>query len=167
MTERQPQRGTRSEALATVVRRVGRLRARALRSLVDEESGSAVVEFIMLGVILLVPLVYLILTAGQIQAASYAAVGAADHAAHAFATARDESTGAAKAQDAAARAGQNMGFSAEAVTMGYSCTPGCMQRDGTVTVEVSIDIQLPLLPPGVDAGVGAVGADATRIFGGL
>ncbi|GHD08802.1 hypothetical protein GCM10008096_20850 [Zhihengliuella salsuginis] len=138
-----------------------------MRALASDESGSAVVEFIMLGVVLLVPLVYLILTAGQIQAASYAAVGAADHAAHAFANARDESSGAARAHDAATRAGENMGFSAESVTIDYSCTPGCMQRDGTVTVAVSIDIELPLMPPGVDAGVGAVDADATRIFGGL
>lgn len=152
---------------ATLTGRLKSLGARAGRSLACDDSGSAVIEFIMLGVVLLVPLVYLILAAGQIQAASYAAVGAADHAAHAFANAPDEASGAARAQDAATRASQNMGISAGATAFEYSCAPGCMQHDATVTVVVTISIELPLLPPGVDAAVGSVNADATRIFGGL
>ena len=49
------------------------------------EDGSAAVEFVFLGVLLLIPLVYLILTAGQVQGAAYAMVGAAEHAAKVYA----------------------------------------------------------------------------------
>ena len=48
------------------------------------ERGSAVVEFTFLAVLLLVPLVYFIITAGQVQGASFAVAGAADQAAKVF-----------------------------------------------------------------------------------
>ena len=38
-----------------------------------DDRGSAVVEFVTLGVLLLVPLVYLVLAMGRVQAATYAA----------------------------------------------------------------------------------------------
>ncbi|RZU61719.1 hypothetical protein [Zhihengliuella halotolerans] len=167
MTESRSIRPVGQTRPVSVVARLKSLGNRVRRAVASEESGSAVIEFVMLGVVLLVPLVYLILAAGQIQAASYAAVGAADHAAHAFANAPDESSGAARARDAATRASQNMGISPGATEFEYSCAPGCMQHDGTVTVVVTVSIELPLMPPGVDAAVGSVNADSTRLFGGL
>lgn len=136
-------------------------------SKLKDDAGSAVVEFIMLGVLLLVPLVYLILTAGQIQGASYAAVGAADHAAHAFAQATTEEEGAAWARDAADRAASNMGISSDAVDLTYVCSPQCMERDAVVTVSITVALDLPLMPPGVNVSIGSVDAEATRLFGGI
>ncbi|GAB3753755.1 hypothetical protein GCM10027591_02460 [Zhihengliuella somnathii] len=138
-----------------------------IRSRLNDDAGSAVVEFIMLGVLLLVPLVYVILTAGQIQGASYAAVGAADHAAHAFVQAATEEEGAAWARDAADRAASNMGISSDAVDLTYACSPQCMERDAVVTVSITVAFDLPLLPPGVNVSVGSVDAESTRLFGGI
>ncbi|WP_375134948.1 TadE/TadG family type IV pilus assembly protein, partial [Arthrobacter sp. HMWF013] len=45
------------------------------------EQGSAVVEFTFLALLLMVPLVYFIITIGQLQGGSFAVVGAADQAA--------------------------------------------------------------------------------------
>ena len=45
-------------------------------------------EFIFASTVLLIPMVYLILAAGQLQGGSYAVVGAADHAAKVFAIAQ-------------------------------------------------------------------------------
>ncbi|MBG6083685.1 hypothetical protein [Zhihengliuella flava] len=132
-----------------------------------DDAGSAMVEFTMLGVLLLVPLVYLILTASQIQAASYAAVGAADHAAHAFVQAASEEEAQEWAHDAAQRAAENMGVSGQRVDFSYTCHPTCMDRDAVVTVTITVDLDLPLTPPGVDMRVGTIDAQATRIFGGI
>ncbi|MET1035182.1 MAG: hypothetical protein ABWX68_08115 [Arthrobacter sp.] len=127
----------------------------------ERERGSAVVEFVFLGVVLLIPVVYLIITASQMQAASYAAVGAADHAAKVFATARTEGSGAAGARDAVDRAVGNMGLGAGSATMEYRCSGPCLDPGTTVTVRVSIAVGLPLLPPGMEAGVGTASSEAT------
>ena len=50
------------------------------------EEGSAVVEFVALAVLLLIPIIYLILTVGRLQAASYAVSTAAREAARAYVT---------------------------------------------------------------------------------
>ena len=55
--------------------------ARQRRGRLAAEDGSASVEFLALSVILLVPLVYLMVFASQIQAAAFGAVAAADQAA--------------------------------------------------------------------------------------
>ncbi|MEE1622172.1 hypothetical protein ACQ7DA_13460 [Zafaria sp. J156] len=134
----------------------------AARRLRDGEQGSAVIEFVFLGVVLLVPLAYLIITASQVQAASYAAVGAADHAAKVFVGAPDEATARARAQDAAARGASAMGLPASSATLSYSCSGPCLEPGTTVTVEVEVAIELPLLPPGVNAGIGSASATATH-----
>ena len=53
------------------------------------EGGSAVVEFVFLAVLLVVPLLYLVMTVSRVQAGSYAASTAAREAGRAFVTARD------------------------------------------------------------------------------
>lgn len=126
------------------------------------ERGSAVVEFVFLGVILLVPLVYLIITASQLQAASYAAVGAADHAAKVFVAAGSESEGAAMANDAVARAVANMGLDAGAGTLRYTCSGPCLDPGTTVTASVTVKVSLPFLPHGLDASVGSASSTATH-----
>ncbi|WP_309082041.1 hypothetical protein [Zhihengliuella sp.] len=133
----------------------------------SDEAGSAIVEFTMLGVLLLVPLVYVVLAAGQLQAASYAAVAAADHGAQVFAMAPGESAGAARANDAVQRAVANMDLGTDGAEMTYRCHDGCMSRDGSVTVTVRVPVPLPLLPPGVQTSVGSVSAESTRVFGTL
>ncbi|MFB0833299.1 hypothetical protein ACX8Z9_00075 [Arthrobacter halodurans] len=125
------------------------------------ERGSAVVEFVFLGVVLLIPVVYLIITASQLQAASYAAVGAADHAAKVFVAARSEGAGSASARDAVERAVGNMGLGAGSATMEYRCSGPCLDPGTTVTVRVSVAIGLPLMPPGMGEGIGTASSEST------
>ena len=61
-------------------------------------------EFTFLGLLLMVPVVYFIITVGQIQGGSFAVVGAADQAAKIFVTQPDESSGRAAAEQAAVMA---------------------------------------------------------------
>lgn len=125
------------------------------------ERGSSMVEFIFLGVLLLVPVTYLIISASQLQAASFAAVGAADHAARTFATADTEAEGAARAKNAVDVALGNLAVDAHAATMAYRCSPSCLEPGSTVSVDVSIRVGLPFLPPGVDLEFGSSSSSAT------
>ena len=64
------------------------------------EQGSAVVEFTFLSLLLMVPLVYFIITMGQLQGGSFAVVGAADQAAKVFVAQPDAAGGRAAAEQA-------------------------------------------------------------------
>ena len=52
----------------------------------DAQSGNAIVEFVYLAVLLLVPLVYVLITVFRVQAASYAVSSAAREAGRVYAT---------------------------------------------------------------------------------
>jgi|SRR6185312_325723 len=127
----------------------------------DPDEGSSIVEFIFLGVLLLVPVTYLIISASQLQAASFAAVGAADHAARAFASADEAAEGAARARQAVDVAVANLDVDANAASMDYRCTPACLEPGSIVSVEVSIRVPLPFLPSGVDLDFGRASSSAT------
>ncbi|MCC3276864.1 hypothetical protein LJ753_13405 [Arthrobacter sp. zg-Y20] len=118
----------------------------------DTEAGSAVVEFIFLGLLLMVPVVYLVMAAGQVQAASFAAVGAADAAAKVYASAPGTSAAEQRAGDAAELALGDFGLPAEAMRIQISCPAQCLQPGSTVTVRVQVDVPMPGLPwPGASA----------------
>ena len=119
----------------------------------EAERGSAALEFLTMGVLLLVPLVYLVLTLSALQGASFAAEGAARQAARMVVLA--DTDGAARASaDAAVREGLadwNIHPAAAAVTV--TCAPiatDCVTPRGTVTVSVSLAVALPFLPPALD-----------------
>ncbi|MCA1943576.1 MAG: pilus assembly protein, partial [Yonghaparkia sp.] len=61
------------------------------------DRGSASLEFLVAGLLMLVPLVYLILTLGTIQSAALATEGAARQAARVFVQAPSTAVGAAAA----------------------------------------------------------------------
>lgn len=109
-----------------------------------EEGGSAVVEFIFLGLVLLVPVVYFIVTAGQVQGAAYAAVGAAESAARVYAAADDQAAAGEQARAAASLAFTDFGFEPEGMQLDISCSAGCLTPGSTVTALVRFDVPLPL-----------------------
>lgn len=110
------------------------------------------VEFVTLGVLLLVPVIYLVLALGRIQAAAYAADGAARDAARAFAAADDERDGRRRVQAAVRLRLLDQGFDAEpsrVTTIECRQTP-CLSPEGRVVVQVSLDVVLPGIPGFVD-----------------
>lgn len=145
--------------------RRGRVGPRACgwqRARLEAQAGSSIIEFIFLVVLLLVPLVYLVVGAAQVQAASYAAVGAADHAAKVFVTAQSEGQGRARAADAVQRAAANMEIGPGRTNFSYSCQGACLSPGSTVTIRVSVETILPLLPEGWSWRTGSVGSNATQ-----
>lgn len=133
----------------------------------NPEQGSAVVEFIFLAVLLMIPLVYLILTVGQIQGGAYAVVGAADQAAKVFVMQRDLPAAQLAAEQAVRLAVEDMGFEASAAQLTISCSAGCLTPGTTVSAHVQLRVELPVVGavPGVNANAATVDSIATQKVG--
>lgn len=132
------------------------------------EQGSAVVEFTFLALLLLVPVVYFIITVGQIQGGAFAVVGAADQAAKVYVAQPDAASAHAAAEQAVAVALADFGHGPEQATLTTSCDPADCQAPGTaVTTTVNLTIPLPFIPFGDSFRLSAteVEASATQLVG--
>jgi len=113
------------------------------------EDGSAPLEFITAGLLLMVPLVYLIVAMSVLQGAAFAAEGAARQAARVFVQAPSTEEAEQASSRAALFALNDFGIEEDAATLDYSCVPdprNCLTRSGTVTITVRVLIELPLVP---------------------
>jgi Flp pilus assembly protein TadG len=100
---------------------------RRLRDVVDDDdSGSAIIEFIFVAVIIMVPLVYFIVGIADVQRSSLAVGQAAREAGRAFATSSSTADGLMRAEVAARLALQDQGISDDPsityVQVGGGCT---------------------------------------------
>lgn len=113
-----------------------------------DEEGSASLEFLVVGLVLLVPLVYLVVALSAVQSAAFAAEGAARQAARVFVQSADAGSGAAAAERALQFAMADHGVLGDAdLAMSCSASP-CLTRREFVTVSVRVDVPLPLVPFG-------------------
>lgn len=113
------------------------------------EDGSAALEFIAVGVILLVPLVYLVIALGAIQEQTLGAEAAARHIARVISRAPDAVTAAERSDAVLAGIVDEYGLDADAVEMTLVCTPAvaaCPSAGATIIVTVATRVQLPLVP---------------------
>jgi hypothetical protein len=120
------------------------------------DDGSASLEFITAGLVLLLPLVYLVLTMSAIQAGAFAVEGAARQAARVYVQAETIYAANAAAARAVEFALADYGLSTDQVTVTVSCRPNpanCLQRRGFVTVRVTTTVPLPLVPSVLDLDV--------------
>ncbi|WP_375163487.1 TadE family protein [Microbacterium sp.] len=117
---------------------------------VTNDDGSAALEFITVGVILLVPLVYLVIALGVIQEQTLGAEAAARHTARVISQAPDVDTAASRSDAVLAGVIDEYGLDAEAVRVGMTCTPAgveCPSAGATVIVTVATRVSLPFVPP--------------------
>lgn len=137
-----------SNPTTTAAGRVRALLAWARHRLGDTERGSALVEFLGVSLVLLVPLVYLILTMARIQAASFAAEGAAREAGRLIAQADTIEEGVAAAELGVELAFADQGLEVDgASALEIACSvPDCLAAGEYVSVQVSTDVSLPLAP---------------------
>ncbi|MEC5198049.1 Flp pilus assembly protein TadG [Arthrobacter sp. PL16] len=126
-----------------------------------DERGSAVVEFVFLGVLLLVPVVYLVLTIGQLQGGSFAVVGAVDQAAKVYVDAPTPQEADARAREAVRIALGDFGFAEEQAAMDIVCSAQCLEPGSSVTIVVRLDVPFPLVPSIAGSHPSAVTVDAT------
>ena len=113
------------------------------------DEGSAALEFVTAGFLLLIPLVYLVLAMSAIQGGALSVEGASRQAARVFVQAGDAGSAQARAQTAVDFALDDFGLAATASTVEISCRPNpaaCLTRRGFVTVTVTASVPLPLVP---------------------
>ncbi len=114
------------------------------------DDGSAIVEFTILAVLLLLPLVYVILTVFKVQAASYGMAQAAREAGRAYVTSEDEVDPWTSAYAAAsiAMADHDQAFTLQPSDVwvgGCTATP-CLAPGAAIRFEVTYSVSLPFVP---------------------
>lgn len=110
------------------------------------DAGNALVEFLGVALVLLVPLVYLVLVLGRMQAGAFAVDGAAREAVRAvLAAPRTHADPEDAAQAAVAIALADQGFvQDDALTL--ACDPACGRPGAQVAARVELAVDLPLVP---------------------
>lgn len=132
---------------------------------VRDDRGTAIVELVWLGVLLLVPLVWIVLSLFEVQRSAFAATAAARSAGRAFALAPTDAAGEVAARKAAQQALADQGIEGVGITVRVTCTPYPDQcHDGTsvITVRVETSVELPLVPELLGGARPAVAVDATH-----
>jgi len=114
-----------------------------------DERGSALVEFIWLGLLLLIPLVYVLLSVFAAQSAAFGADAASRAAGRAFMLSASQGKAFAAAEGAARVALADQGIHADRMDLSVFCSPDpdrCLSSGSTVTVVVTVQQPLPLVP---------------------
>lgn len=108
------------------------------------DEGNAIVEFLGVALLLLVPVVYLALTLGRLQAATFAVDGAAREGVRGVVTAPDTVTAEQRMLTAVGLALADQGVEADpAASTTVTCDGTCLDPGATVTVQVAVDVPLP------------------------
>lgn len=127
-----------------------RLRAR----LRDDDSGNAIIEFVYLAILLMVPLVYVLLTVFRVQGAAYAVSSAAREAGRVYATSESPDDAFERAYAAASIVMADSGLEFSRSQLQIACE-GCLEPGSTVPVVIEFDVALPLLPRFLDGSAPA------------
>lgn len=129
-----------------------------------DERGSGLVEFVWMGVILLVPLVWIVISVFTVQRGSFATSGAARAAGRAYVLAPTDAIGTARAKAAVRQVFRDQGIGGQAFTLHVSCTPyaNCHSGTSVVTVRIITRVELPLLPSILGGGAPTFKVDASH-----
>lgn len=133
---------------------------------VDDE-GSAALEFILVALVLLVPIVYLIVALGAIQGQALGVETGARQLARTIAESPDAATADARAARVRDAIVAEYGLDPAAVDVDVSCSGAaaeCPDAGAVLTVTVTTSVPLPLVPPvlGLDQ-VARVPVQATSV----
>lgn len=132
-----------------------------LRRRLAEETGSALVEFVFIALVVFVPLVYIVAGFSAVQRGVFASTAAAREAGRAMATAPDPVAGHERALRAAQLAVEDQSIEATDLRLAYAPAGADCAAAGayepTLTpgeefsVCVTVTVRIPLLPEFVDA----------------
>lgn len=116
----------------------------------DPERGSASLEFILVGILLLVPLVYLVVALGVIQGQALGAEAGARHVARAVSTAAGADEARGRAERIVDAVITEYGMDEASVDVSLTCSPSggiCPEPGATLVVTLRTRVALPLVPP--------------------
>ncbi len=129
------------------------------------EHGSAIVELVWLGILLLVPLLWIVLSVSQVQQGAFGVTAAARSAGRAYALAPDDASGRQAAEEVARRALADQGLEDAPMKVTVTCTPyphDCHNGTSLITVRIETSVVLPLLPDALGGGQPRFALDATH-----
>lgn len=139
-----------------------------MRGLADHregESGSAMVEAVWLGILLLVPLLWIVMSVLEVQRGAFGVSAAARSAGRAYALAPTDAEGERRARTAAGQAMADQGLPDVPLVVEITCdSPGssCHSGGAVITVRVDTRVDLPLLPDVLGGGSPGFALDATH-----
>jgi hypothetical protein len=129
------------------------------------EHGTAIVELVWLGILLLVPLLWIVLSVSEVQQGAFGVTAAARSAGRAYALAPDDQSGQRAAEEVAQRALADHGLEDAPLRVTVTCTPyphDCHNGTSVITVRISSSVELPLLPDALGGGAPRFALDATH-----
>ncbi len=122
------------------------------------DAGSALVELVVVGLVMLLPLLHLVVVVSRVQAGAFAVDAAARAAARAAASAPDPASGAVRAHASVLLALRDQGFDVDpreaAAAVRMDCESDPCGAPGTL-IEVVVDYAVPL--PGLAGLSGLLG----------
>jgi Flp pilus assembly protein TadG len=120
-----------------------------------DDGGNAIVEFVYLAILLMIPLAYLLLTVFRVQGASYAVSSATREAGRVFVTS-GSSEADARATTAASIVMSDSGLKLNADQLSIRCSAHpCLTPGANVEVAIGYDVALPFLPRFLEGAVPA------------
>lgn len=118
-----------------------------MRSRSRNDRGSASIEFIVVGVAIILPLIYIAITVLTLNAAQFASNQAARESARAFVTSTSNSAGNQRASFAANQAFADYGLTESEPEILITCDHvSCLTPGGRVSVEITTQVPLPFVP---------------------
>ena len=130
-----------------------------------DERGSALVELSWLGILLLVPLRWIVVSVVDVQRGAFGVSGAARAAGRAYALAPTDAEGRQRANAAARQALEDQGVHGAPVSVTITCSPyphDCHSGTSVITVRVASRVDLPLLPSFLGGHAPSFALDATH-----
>jgi hypothetical protein len=130
-----------------------------------DEGGSALIELVWLGILLMVPLIWIVLSVFEVQRGAFAVSAAARAAGRAYALAPDDATGAARARAVAEQTLTDQGSPGMPVTVTVSCRPepaNCHTGTSVITLSIDSHVALPLMPQVLGGGAPRFDLDASH-----
>ncbi len=131
-----------------------------------DEKGSALVEITWLGLLLIIPLVYAVMTLITLQRSGFGATEAVRSAGRAYVLAPDIDSAAERALAAARLAMTDQGVELDPYDLTLLCQPtpaSCLQPGSTVEVTLDLDVSLPLVPTLFGAVPASIAVTASHV----
>jgi hypothetical protein len=129
------------------------------------QRGSALVELCWLGILMILPVLWIVMSVFSVQRGAFGVSTAARAAARAYALAPDDASGLVRAREAARVALRDLGVHDVNPEVRVSCTPypsDCHQGTSVITVSVHSRVVLPLMPDALGGGRPSFALDATQ-----
>ncbi|HEY2877432.1 hypothetical protein [Nocardioides sp.] len=130
-----------------------------------DQRGSALVELSWLGILLVVPVLWIVISVFQVQRGAFGVMAAARAAARAYALAPDDASGLVRARTAARVALDDQGVHGVTPDVRVTCTPypgDCHQGTSVITVSVHSRVVLPMMPSALGGNRPSFALDATQ-----